>query len=66
MDYDELQTKLKRTTEQYQEAVERNESYKRNDTRGYDVRRTDTLIERQLQFEVDRLQYIIDKERYTP
>ena len=66
MDYEELQKKLKRTTELHQEAVELNESYKRHDTRGYDVRRTDTLIERQLQFEVDRLQYIIDKERYTP
>ena len=66
MDYDELQKNLKRATELYEEARERNESYKQRDTRDFNERRTDTLEERRLEFEQARIQYIIDKERYTP
>jgi hypothetical protein len=63
---DDMRKKLKDVSQQYQAARERNEAYKYNDTRGYDVRRTDTLEERRLEFEEARLQYIIDKDRYTP
>ena len=63
---DDMRNKLKAVSQQYEEARERNESYKHRDTRDFNERRTDTLEERRLEFEQARLQYINDKDRYTP